>query len=359
MKKIKLIPFIISILFPLACTTFIVCYSYGVNDTYTKNKDRYEVHVQQNYYDENGQASDEIKKAVTMDSNKYQLVSLNNLEENFSGDLNSALYAYTSNVETTNDEGETETSLEIAYSLYLYDIVYNNKYSNSSAFESQNGVYLKNGASLALVYVKGTGAAPDERLDIALDELKENGITSTGTYVTASKVDINDTNAQNYTSTDDTEAMTYRVSLFNSLTADFFNFDDLEKIYEKDIEDGQVIEEGYTLALVNYYSTGAHSNSVKVISKFTIDNVYEAEDFEELETVSTGYSSDYAKAGYSYLKFVFPTLLWQGALTLVITGILSVLFYAIWQVEEVETEEQKRIKKLQANKKQVKKANKK
>ena len=69
--------------------------------------------------------------------------------------------------------------------------------------------------------------------------------------------------------------------------------------------------------------------------------------------------SDYAKAGYSYLKFVFPTLLWQGALTLVITGILSVLFYAIWQVEEVETEEQKRIKKLQANKKQVKKANKK
>ena len=68
--------------------------------------------------------------------------------------------------------------------------------------------------------------------------LKENGITSTGTYVTASKVDIHDTNAQNYTSTDDTEAMTYRVSLFNSLTADFFNFDDLEKIYEKDIEDG-------------------------------------------------------------------------------------------------------------------------
>ena len=83
------------------------------------------------------------------------------------------------------------------------------------------------------------------------------------------------------------------------------------------------------------------------------------EDFEELETVSTGYASDYTKAGYSYLKFVFPTLLWQGALTLVITGILSVLFYAIWQVEEVETEEQKRIKKLQANKKQVKKANKK
>ena len=66
-----------------------------------------------------------------------------------------------------------------------------------------------------------------------------------------------------------------------------------------------------------------------------------------------------SSAGFSYFKFVFPTLLWQGALTLLLTGVLSVLFYAIWQVEEVETEEQKRIKKLQANKKQIKKANKK
>ncbi len=359
MKKIKLIPFIISILFPLACTTFIVCYSYGVNDTYTKNKDRYEVHVQNEYYDKNGQASDEIKKAVTMDSNKYQLVSLNNLDENFSGDLNSSLYAYTSNVESTNEDGETETTLEIAYSLYLYDIVYNNKYTNSTVFGTQNGVYLKNGASLAVVYVKGTGAAPEEKLNIALDELKEKGSTTTGTYVAASKVDINDTNAQSFTSSDDEEAKTYRVSLFNSLTSDFFDFEDLETIYEEDIKDGQVIEEGYTLALVNYYSSGAHSNSVKVISTFTIDNVYEAEAFEDLETVLEGYSSDFEKAGFSYFKFVFPTLLWQGALTLVITGILAVLFYAIWQVEEVETEEQKRIKKLQANKKQLKKANKK
>ena len=359
MKKIKIIPFIISILFPLACTTFIVCYSYGVNDTYTKNKDRYEVHVQDKYYDEDGQASTEIEKAVKMDSSKYQLVSLNNLEESFSGDLNSALYAYTSSVETTNDEGEVETSLEIAYSLYLYDIVYNNKYTSSSTFEGQNGVYLKNGASLALVYVKGTGGAPDERLDIALNELKENGSTSTGTYVSASKVSIYDTNAQNFSSTDDEEAMTYRVSLFNSLTSDFFDFEDLETIYEDDINDGQVINEGYTLALVNYYSSGTHSNSVKVISKFTINNVYEAEDFEALSEVSEGYASDYSKAGFSYFKFVFPTLLWQGALTLLVTGVLGVLFYAIWQVEEVETEQQKRIKQLQANKKQIKKASKK
>lgn len=356
MKKIKIIPFIISILFPLVCTTFIVCYSYGVNDTYTKNKDRYEVHVQEEYYSEDGQASEEVKKAVTMDSKKFQLVSLNDLDENFSGDLNSSLYAYTSNVETTNDEGEVENSLEIAYSLYLYDIVYNNKYTNSTAFEAQNGVYLKNAATLAVVYVKGTGAAPDEKLDIALDELKENGNTSTGTYVAASKVDIHDNNAQNFSSSNDEEAMAYRISLFNSLQSDFFDFEDLETIYKNDIEDGQIVEEGYTLALVNYYSSGAHSNSVKVISKFTITDVYEAEEFEALSTVTEGYNKDYSKAGFSYFKFVFPTLLWQGALTLLLTGVLSVLFYAIWQVEEVETEEQKRIKKLQANKKQLKKA---
>ena len=75
MKKIKIIPFIISILFPLVCTTFIVCYSYGVNDTYTTNKTKYENYVLENYYDDNGQAKEEIKKAVQMDSHNFQVVS--------------------------------------------------------------------------------------------------------------------------------------------------------------------------------------------------------------------------------------------------------------------------------------------
>ena len=360
MRKIKIIPFIISILFPLVCTAFIVCYSYGVNDTYTTNKVRFDNYVLEDYYDEYGQAKDEIVKAVQMDSNKFQIVTSIS-ESHLKGDL----VAYTTDVETTDEEGNVETSTEIAYSLYLYDIVYNKiKKPSVEEFENKNNnnVYLKNGATLALVYVKGIGSSADELLEESLEELKTKGSTSSGTYVSASKVDINDNNAQNYNTTEEDTAKAYRVSLFNSLNTDFYDFSDLSLIYADAIENGEVIgediKEGYTLALVNYYSSGSHSVAIKVISEFQIEKVYDAETFEANEGVTEGYAKDYAKAGYSYFKFVFPTLLWQGALTLVLTGILAVLFYAIWQVEETETEEQKRIKKLQAAKKQAKKSKK-
>ena len=41
MKKIKVIPFIISILFPLVCTAFIVAYSYGAIGNYPTNQNKY------------------------------------------------------------------------------------------------------------------------------------------------------------------------------------------------------------------------------------------------------------------------------------------------------------------------------
>ena len=52
MKKIKVIPFIISILFPLVCTAFIVCYSYGAIGNYPTNQNKYNNYVVSEYFDE-------------------------------------------------------------------------------------------------------------------------------------------------------------------------------------------------------------------------------------------------------------------------------------------------------------------
>ena len=62
MKKIKVIPFIISILFPLVCTAFIVAYSYGAIGNYTTNQNKYDNYVVSDYFDEDGSVFDEVKK---------------------------------------------------------------------------------------------------------------------------------------------------------------------------------------------------------------------------------------------------------------------------------------------------------
>ena len=77
MKKIKVIPFIISILFPLVCTAFIVAYSYGAIGNYTTNQNKYDNYVVGDYFDEDGSVFDEVKKGIQLSSNKYKLIDTN------------------------------------------------------------------------------------------------------------------------------------------------------------------------------------------------------------------------------------------------------------------------------------------
>lgn len=359
MKKIKVIPFIISILFPLVCTAFIVCYSYGVNDIYTNNKDKYEVYFQNKYYNDKGEAEDEIGKAVKLDSYKYQASPANvkfyddSVQSGVyhSDDLSALLYGYTTHTETKKDDEKKETTVDIAYSLYIYDILYKNKYTNSDDFKNTSGLLLKDKGSLALICVKGTGGAAEERLENAKEEIERNGSTSKATLITASSVSIYDNNAKNYKDPTDEKAVpkAYRFQIFNSqneTNTEFYNFDDLEELYE-----GEEVNPGYTFSLVNLYD----NTLIREIALMTLTDVVDGKTFETKENIETGYRNDYTLAGYSYIGYVWPTLLWQGALTLLLTGVLAVLFYAIWQTDPEVSQEQVSLKQLQKNKKQQKK----
>ena len=354
MRKIKIVPFIISVLFPLVCTAFVVCYSYGVNDIYTVNKQRYEAHVENEYYNENGNAVEEIEKGIKYDSDKYNQFETTVNATYFENEFKTVLYGLTSKTETTDEDGNVKTIDTVAYNLYIYDVNYKNNYKDVNTFKTTEGVYLENGATLAVVYVPGVGVDADIRLDDAIQEIIENGSTAKATIVNAEATSVRDNNSHNYVvdADDDTDfAPAYRVSLFNSQNSDFL-VQDLNTIYGADAE----VEEGFTCALINYYSPSTSTHALKQISQFSLNTLVSADSLNNDENAKTGYSQDVTKIGISYIKFIFPTLLWQGALTLVLTGVLGVLFYAIWEADPAETEEQRRIKQLQKNKKAVKKA---
>lgn len=381
MRKVKIIPFIIAVLFPLVCTAFIVCYSYGVNDIYTANKNKYEIYTQNKYFDDKGDANKEIEKAVKLDSYKYQ-VNPGNVKSTISqvgnefknNDLATSLYAYTAHSKTSDEE-----TVNIAYTLYVYDILYKNKY-DSSSFTSTDGLLLKDNGTLKLVYVKGTGEWANDRLAKALEDVANNGSTSNGTLVSATNsTNIYDNDAKNYKgSNDDDKPTAYRFSLFNSTSNEFYDFTDLSDLYADEFKDAfgssveipeettdstyyndNTIEDGYTFAVINLYDDYSATRKYRNLFTMTIDNVYNGKDFEALESSEEGYRGSFTNAGYSYIGYIWPTLLWQGALTLVVTGILGVLFYLIWQADPQETEQQKNIRNLQKNKKAaVKKAKK-
>lgn len=381
MKKIKIIPFIIAVLFPLVCTTFIVCYSYGVNDIYTTNKNKYEIYTQNKYFDDKGDATDEIEKGVKLDAYKYQ-ASPGNVKINDSivsgseyktDELTTSLYAYTAH--TTSDD---ETTINIAYTLYIYDILYKNKYVADTFTTAKDGLLLKNYGTLQLVYVKGTGEWAKDRLAKALDEVQADGSTTTGTLISASSsTNVYDNASKNYKGDEDEIPYVYRFSLFNSTSSEFYDFDDLSEIYSDQFNDkyessveipedstnpdnvtyynDDTVKEGYTIAVLNLYNDYSATIKYRQLYTMTIENVYSGEVFEEIDTVNNGYRGDYTNAGYSYIGYVWPTLLWQGALTLVVTGILGVLFYLIWQTEPEQTAQQVNIKNLQKSKKASKK----
>ena len=353
MKKIKVIPFIISILFPLVCTAFIVAYSYGAIGNYTTNQNKYDNYVVSDYFDEDGSVFDEVRKGIQLSSNKFTLIDTNVSVDDFKV----VLYGHTG-IETVDDEEVIQT----AYTLYFYDINYTTeKYNTVDEFVKSKGVHVEQNSQIKLVVVKGTGEAAIKAgydslntTDSSQSVVLSDKVVSGEALTISSMVDHNAKNVK-----EDTTVYAYRTTVFNtSVNSSFNNFSDLNDIYEDEIEDGLTVGEGYTLMLVNQFTKNSENVGFKTLATITLnkDQLLTGEEFEAQNGVSNGYNNDYSKHGYSYIKYIWPTLLWQGALTLALSGILGVLFYAIWSTEEVATDEQKRIKNLKASKKAAKKS---
>jgi len=346
MKKIKIIPFIISVLFPLVITAFVVCYSYGVNDVYTTNKLNYENEVYYKYYDEDNSAEGEIEKNIKFISNKYKEINPVLTNSKYQNDFKTKFYAYTYYTDTIDEDGETVKVEYFNISLFIYDVNYRT-YKKIDEY-NQDKVVMDETSSIAVIYVKGIGEPAEDRISDAIEELKVNALESAtllDSYET-SFIDHNQTG-----SSDERYAM--KASFINSTKGeDVLTYDDYLDEYSE--SDKKYLSEGYTFAIVNYTTVNSETKQVKEIARYTTTDVQTVENFDASEGLSDGYKENFDLAGLSYISYIWPTLLWQGLLTLFLTGILGVLFYAIWSNDTTETEEQKQIKKLQKDMKKNK-----
>lgn len=336
-KKIVIVPFLIAVIFTLLATTFVVLYSYGAFGLWNNNKNKFESYCYEDYYNTEGNPKEETLKRVKLSSTKYQKIT--EFDADNADDAQFELYAY-----TVHSTGSDEETITLQYNLYTSNIDY--KKDNKASTFSQAGLYLESSANLAVLYVKGIGTPATELLNEAVESYNASGSTGKATLVNGHTTTLYDTLATNKEAD---SAYVYETTILSTATKTIDDFSNLEDIYDQD--DLEYITEGYTCKVVNYYVKDTDNKLMKDVKTFTIQNVVNETTFEAQEATANGYKNDWELAGYNYLSYVFPTLLWQGALTFVIVGFLGFLFYAIWGTEDPENEVQQRIAQLRKEKK--------
>ncbi len=230
-----------------------------------------------------------------------------------------------------------------SYYIYLYNVNYETK-------DLINHLYFS--------FVEGIGESSEgelygtTKLDTVIKEFKdgENGGANainlptfqySGNHSSSYTMYIHDNNAVNHGLTDDVPYV-YRLTALNETLSESSELDD-------DIEERRWFAELEESTFSIFYSgtdslsdaiTNGTTDEIQEIVRGTYVNPYkDAEAFnklaeEENSDIKLGYSKNLYKAGY--FQFIIGRIVIEGLVTLVISGILAVLFYLIWQDDEEE-----------------------
>lgn len=373
MKRItfKLIPFLISLFIVIGSVTGICLYSYY---NYDNNKLRFVADYFHYEDSKDVDTQEQIEDFIKFQAANYQVVNSNltyydaksnyvykseplgetPLKNKFKdatwkegildipGYFKIKAYAMT----TYNKDAK---KFVLSYYFYLFDVNYEN-------------VDVDN---LYLVFVDGNTENPEdgklygfEKLDAVRDEIKDgkNGGANTvnlqsykytGKSVTSYSMYIHDNGATNYKDKDNDEVpYVYRLTTLS------------ETLLEEN-KDQNVAKESRTfgeLSSVSFAIYDSHGDELgEKISDFEEivrgeykSSITKADDFnkaaEKDATIYKGANGVIYDAGYG--KFIWVRIMIEGIVTLVISGILAVLFYLIWQDDETDTKERKNRKKL-------------
>lgn len=365
MKKIKfkLVPFIISLAIVLGSVAGITLYSYF---EYDNNKLRFvadyfhyedyksvETTTQiDNFIDMTTYAHQNIKDGLKFYDASSKKEYTNIASDNSKNLINGATWEngvlhlpgyfdlkfYAETLYNTEDE-------KWVFSYYIY--LFNVNYETKDIIEH-----------LYFSFVDGTGESPEgelygtTKLDTIIDEFKDgkNGGANainlpsfqyTGNNSSSYTMYIHDNNSINHNLTDDTPYV-YRLTALNETLSESSDLDDHieERRWFSELESTtfSIFYSGSN-ALSDAISNGT-TNEIKEIVRGTYVNPYKnAEAFNQLaeentNDISLGYSKNLYKAGY--FKFIIGRIVIEGLITFVISGILAILFYLIWQDDEEE-----------------------
>ena len=255
----------------------------------------------------------------------------------------------------TNYNNDAE---EWTFTYYLY--LFNVNYKTADMMDK-----------LYFCFVNGTGESGENelygvtKLDVMIDEIRnaEYGgpdganipqFSYTGKQASSNPLYIYDNGATGAGVTESEVPYIYRLtSMTEALSTNSDLDDDITSrwFYELESSTFSIFHSG-SYGLTDAISNGT-TDELEEIVRGTYVNPYEdAEDFNSKVgdgVVFDGADGSLYKVGYG--KFMFWRLVIEGAVTFIVSGILAILYYLIWQDEEVE-KTTKAPKKLKPKKKQ-------
>lgn len=351
-RKIRIIPFLISLLIVLGSVIGIAIYSYN----WKTNRDRYLEKIF-DIENKNGESTNAtIDSAMKWTSSYYQFNpgtltyrdseskkeygetpftniydgNINNYFKNgvlhIEGWFDVIVYSVVNLTEYTNEEtGEQESE----YTLNYYFMFENINYAATKGFNPANiGIAFVEGIGEGIVDENDEDAKEfgDAALETYLENIESGESTSTNAYFytysgSAITYRIIDKNAQN--AGDGIVSYLYKIMPFSGET-NKVNFNELEEI---------------TFALI--YSD--ENNKITNLVEGTLTNLPKIEDYLEGRTGLEGYASNYNKA--PYINFIWPRMLLHSSIALLLSGIVAVLFYLIWDTDEPQKPQNTRYKK--------------
>ena len=342
MKTKKLVVLLISIIFPILVTVFIGMYSYGTFGNWTQNQTKFKESI----FNADTETSTSIENYAKFASTHYMNVSTNmnvysdyenkNVVEAKNGTytIDNKLTLSTYLVADTTDNDSVDPY--ISYMFFLYNLNYNNIDPTSIYFISVQGSDEEGYAHL--------GDAIDQFTTQWVDE----GLTGSATVSAyrGTPYAIYDIHAvlEDDSASDEDAKTPFAYSLTPNRN---YTVTDDEGVEDNPIAFNQLVS--CSFAIIETTS----ADEVTVLFTGTLDNIKRtAEAASKEDTILKGYGStafdelsSLENAGY--FKFVFPTLLWQCGLALLISGFVAVFFYLTWTYEE----DAKTPKKLKKNKK--------
>lgn len=323
MKKKNLVVLLISILFPIIVTVFISMYSYGSFGNWDKNQQQFKDSI----FNETAETKTSVENYAKFASSHYLNLSQNMVVYSDYQErtvLEPVDGAYTiDNKVTVSPYALAEIGGDKPYISYMF-FLYNLNYNNVSPSE------------IYFICVKGTEDEDYNHLIEAIDQFNEDWVED-GTTGSAA---MSSTRGTPYPIYDihailDEDSDSEKTPYAYSITPN--------RSYAVTDEDGNEDEtinfEKLTNCSFAIIETTNEKETTVLMSGLLNDIKRTPTALSSEENVSIGYGStavdelvSLQNAGYT--KYVLPTLAWQGAIALVISGFVSFLFYMTWTYEE-------------------------
>lgn len=330
MKIKKIIILLISILVPVIITILVALYSYGLIGTWTANQQNFIDDI----YEQANTSSQKVETFVKFNSYQYK-----NIHESVK------IYNdYTSSNETTsaNENGEFELKhfkmanyvllgneeyKKFAYNFYFYDIE-----NNEIDFSKVAVIIIQPADINDLTLLRAEIEEYQEKFvsDNAEDKLSEIYLDN-----------LNKISKNNFfTQGELLEDVDGTAKIVNGNAANRFIYSFVPyNTFNSNQTFAQLQLTGCQFAIFNL-EYDADSNPVKahVLTTGKIENIYnESEDYiSNNPDLKEGHGLDTLGAiqKIGYTQYVWPTILWQSAICLVIVGFLGFMFYKSWDFEQ-------------------------